>query len=256
MKHKQFIAGILFVLLMMVIMSCGGGGPGNPTSGGTGGFTSIRMEAVVEGSNSIVDPSNVFVNELIRFRLTGVDSNSTRVVIPTSGYTLTGSPGGTLDSTGLFTAGSSPTGTAGVVHVTFDSTNFSLGVMVVTPAAIIKGIGRTTEGFPATGVQIKALNAAGATVATGLVAADGTIRMSAPTTAVRFTTNFSLIDSSPPLYYVRQFAYGGFDYSTTIVTCTAPLPPLTNGVASNLTTAVVFYRSSSGFPPPPPSGCQ
>ena len=256
MKHNQVVAGILFVLFMMVIVACGGGPGPDITSGGTAGFSSIRMEAVVEGANTTVDPSNVFVNELIRFRLTGVDSNSIRVVIPTSGYTLTGSPGGTLDSTGLFTAGSSPTGLTGFVHVTFDTITYNLGVMVVTPAAIIKGIGRTTEGFPATGVQIKALNAAGATVSTGFVASDGTIRMSAPTTAVRFTTNFAIADPGPNFYYVRQFAYAGFDFSTTIASCTAPLPALTNGIASNLSTAVVFYRSSSGFPPPPPSGCQ
>ncbi len=256
MKHNRVIAGILFVLFMAVITACGGGPGPEPTGSTTGNFTSIRMEAVVDGPNTTVDPTNVFTNESIRFRLTGLNDSSVRVVIPTSGYTMTGTPGGTLASDGLFTASNSPTGNTGTVRVTFDTLQYTSAVKVVAPEAILKGSARTTENFPGSGVQIKALNAGGATVGTGFVATDGTIRMSVPTTAVRFTTNFSIVDPGPSFYYVRQFAYAGKDYSTIISSCTAPLPALTNGVASNLATTVVFYRSTSGFPPPPPDGCQ
>ncbi len=257
MKHLQVIAGILFILFLFTITACGGGGGTNGSNGSTGGFASIRMEAVIDGSSptTTVDPTNIFVNEIVRFRLTGVDDTSTRVIIPTSGYTLTGAPGGALDSTGLFTASSSGTGSSGAVHVTFDATNYSLTVKVVTPDAILKGTGRTTEGFPAAGVQIKALNVSGTVVGTGFIATDGTIRMSVPTSAVKFTTDFSTADPQAK-YYVRQFAYSGKDYSTTIVTCTAPLPALTSGLTSNLSTALAFYRLTSGIPPPPPNGCQ
>ena len=137
----------------------------------------------------------------------------------------------------------------------FDGAQYSSTIRVVQPDAILTGLGRTTDGFPGGGIQIKALNSGGTTVATGLIASDGTIRMSVPTSAVLFTTNFALIDPGPQFYYARQFAYNGKDYSTVITTCTAPLPPLTSGVASNLATSVVFYANTSNFPPPPPDGC-
>jgi hypothetical protein len=259
MKYSGFIPGILFVLLLFTVTACGGGG----TSGGTtststtsGTFTSIRMEAINTSTTATVDPSNIFVNENIQFRLTGLDSTLNRVVIPTSGYGLVGSPAGSLNASGLFSANSTPSPNFGTVRVVFDGNQFSSTVRVVQPDAILLGLGRTTDGFPSAGIQIKALNAAGATVATGLVASDGTIRMSLPTTSVRFTTNFALVDPGPQFYYARQFAYNSKDYSTIILTCTAPLPALTSGVASNLASALVFYRNSSGSPPPPPDGCQ
>jgi hypothetical protein len=252
MKHNQVIAGILFALLMVVIVACGGGG--GPTTGGT--FTSIRMEAIINGTSTSIDPTNIFTNEQIQFRLTGVDENSLRVVIPTSGYSLTGTPGGTLDSNGLFSAGSSPTGFTGTVKVTFDSVQYTTAAKVVVPDAVIAGLGRTTSGAPAKGVQIWALNSSGTVVGTGTVATTGAIRFSVPPTAVRFTTSFAAIDPGPNFFYVRQFAYGGLDYSTTIAGCTAPLPTLTSGVTSVLSTNVVFYAISSGTPPPPPDGCQ
>lgn len=257
MKYSGIIAGILFVLFLMTVTACGGGGTSGSNGTTSGTFSSIRMEAVTEGTNTPIDPSNVFVNEIIRFRLTGVDSGTnTRVVIPTSNYNLTGSPDGALDSTGMFTASSSSSGNIGVVHVTFDTISYQYGVKVVVPQAVIKGFARTTEGFPGTGVQVNALNSGGTVVGSGFVASDGTIRFSTSATAVKFTTNFGIVDPGPNLYYVRQFAYGGKDYSTTITTCTAPLPSLTNGVTTNLATTVVFYRNASGFPPPPPDGCQ
>jgi hypothetical protein len=260
MKHNQVIAGFLFALFLLVITACGGGGPGTTsttsTTSTTGTFTSIRMEALINGTSTSIDPTNIFVNEQIKFRLTGVNDSSVRVVIPTSGYSLSGTPGGSIDSTGLFSASSSPTGLSGTVSVTFDTLQYTSAVKVVTPAAILVGLGRTTSGAPAKGVQIRALNSGGSVVATGTIATTGAIRMSVPTSAVRFTANFAAVDSVPPLYYARQFAYGGKDYSTTIASCTAPLPALTNGVASNLLTDVVFYANSSGFPPPPPDGCQ
>ena len=259
MKHNQVIAGILVALFLLVITACGGGGgpvTTSTTSTTSGSFTSIRMEAVIDNTSTSIDPTNVFVNEQIRFRLTGVDDTSTRVVIPTSNYTLSGTPGGSLDSTGLFSANPSPSGLSGTVAVIFDTLQYTSAVKVVTPAAIITGLGRTTGGVPARGIVINALNGSGTIVGSGIVASTGAIRFSAPTTAVRFTASFIPIDPGPNPYYARQFAYGGKDYSTTIASCTAPLPALTNGVASNLTTNVVFYANSSGFPPPPPNGCQ
>ena len=247
--------------MLMAITACGGGGTGGTngttsTTSTTGGFTSIRMEAVLDGTSTAIDPSNVFVNEHVRFELTGLDSTSTRVIITSSGYSLTGSPDGTLDSSGLFTASSTTSGGLGIVHVTLDGTPYSYGVKVVSPEAIIKGFARTTDGYPGAGIQIRALDTSGALVGSGFVASDGTIRFSSPVTAVKFTTNFSIVDGTPPFYYARQFAYAGKDYSTIISTCTAQLPALTVGVASNLATTVVFYRNSSNFPPPPPDGCQ
>ena len=256
MKHNQVIVGILFVLFLMVITACGGGGGGGNNTSGGGPYTNIRMEAVLDGTSTSIDPTNVFPNEQVRFRLTGVDTNSVRVVIPTSDYSLGGTPGGSLDATGLFSASASPNSNTGTVSVVFETLSYNSAVRVVVPQAIISGLGRTTSGVPAKGVQIFALNSVGTVVGTGTIATTGAIRFSAPTSAVRFTANFAAIDPGPNPYYARQFAYAGKDYSTTIASCTAALPPLSNGQTTNLLTNVVFYANSSGFPPPPPNGCQ
>jgi len=282
MKQNRVVIGILFVLILAIITACGGGGASTTgttattattgtttttattsttaTTGQTiiGPVSGLRIEAKIEGSATTVDPTNIFVNEIVRFRLTGIDEGTVgqpRVVLPAGAWSMTGTPGGSLQSNGVFSAASSPSGLFGTVKTSYNGLNYTFPVRVVIPEAIIAGLGRTTTGFAAGKVGIQALNASGTVVATGLVASDGTIRMSLPTTAVKFTADFSLADPGPTFYYARQFAYDGLDYATTVSGCTAPLPALTLGSSTNLASAVVFYANSNTSPPPPPDGC-
>ena len=236
--------------MLLVLVACGGGGPASNQI--VGPVVSVRLEALIDGTTTVVDPTNIFVNEHVQLRLTGVDTGTVgqpRVVLPTNNWSMTGFPGGSLTVAGLFTADASPTGNFGSVNVTYDGNSYTSPIRVVAPAAVIAGRGRFTNGAPAIGVEIDALNSSGTKVATGLVGGDGTIRMSVPTTAVKFSATF------PNSSYVRQFAYNGLNYSTLVAGCTAPLPSLTNGVTSNLLTNVVFYSTFDASPPPPPDGC-
>jgi hypothetical protein len=256
MKYR-FSLWIAIVALISTIVACGGSGPGTPPIDSTV-YVSVRAEAVLASTGAAVDASNIFTGEQIQFRLTGVNSVDTagpRVVIPNTTWRMTGTPGGTLSSSGVFTAGGSAGTSNATVTSTYQSNDYSLLTRVVAPQAVIRGRGRITDGRPAARIQVLALNSSGSIVATGNVASDGTIRMSVPTNATRLTTDFSGVDPSAT-FYVRQFFYNGFDYSTVINSCTAPLPTgLTNGVTTNLASDIVFYLNSGGPPPPPPSGC-
>ncbi|HLO99376.1 MAG TPA: hypothetical protein VK171_12340 [Fimbriimonas sp.] len=253
---SNILAKVALFLVLCVLWACGGGG-GTPTDGPVGPVTSVRLEAVLQPSGSIIDPTNIFASEQVKFRLTGIDEGTVgnpRVVIPNTTWTMTGSPAGTLQSNGTFQANATGSLAVGTVTTFYDGFNYSSGVKVVTPQAILRGVGRLQNGFPTRGVIIKCLNAAGTVVGQGAVAADGTIRLSTATTAVKFTADFSSIDPGA-VFYVRQFAYNGLDYATSVPGCTAPTPSLTTGVTTPFATDLVFYSSSGGFPPPPPNGC-
>lgn len=256
MKHR-FTLWIAVVALVSTIIACGGSGGTTPPVDNTI-YVSVRAEAVLVSTGASVDASNIFVGEQVQFRLTGVDSTNTsgpRVVIPNTTWRMTGSPGGSLSSSGVFTAGSTAGTSNATVTSTYQTNDYSLLTRVVAPQAVIRGRGRLTDGRPTARIQILALNSTGGIVATGNVSSDGTIRMSVPTTATRFTADFSGVDPTAT-FYVRQFFYNGFDYSTVINNCTAPLPTgLTNGSVTNLASDLVFYLNSGGPPPPPPSGC-
>jgi hypothetical protein len=263
MKQNRIIAGFIFVMLLALIVACGGGGgtPGTTattaTTGIVGPVTGVRLEAVTEGTSTVVDPTNIFVGEVVRFRVTGLDqgqAGSPRVVLPGTTFSLSGNPGGTLQSTGVFTASGTPTGSFGQVSTSYSGTSYTASVRVVSPQAIVQGTGIINTGQIPAGVQIQALDVSGTVVATGLVSANGNIRLSAPTSAVRLTVNFALVDPSASYYY-RQFKYNSKDYSTLIPDCTAVLPTLTVGTTSNLASQILFYASSSSTPPPITDGC-
>jgi hypothetical protein len=258
------IAAILFVVMSLVLIACGGGG--GPATGTTTGdcptvigpLTSIRLEAVQEGTSTVVDPTNIFVNEQIRFRMSGIDTGAVgqpRVNLCATGFTLTGAAGGSLATNGAYTAPPTASPDLGTVRVTYSGTTYTSAIRTVVPQAILAGrvILSTGAGAPRIGVQ--GVNAAGTVIATGITGADGTIRMSIPTAAVKFSLDFSGVDPNAT-FYVRQFTYNNRSYSTVVIGCVAPLPTLTTGVTTNLLSNVLVFPAAGSNPPPPPDGCQ
>lgn len=254
------LTAILFVIFCALLIACGGGGGGGTTTGSTGGvgpFSSLRMEATLDGTTTLIDPSNIFPGEKVNFAITAIDGGqigNPRVKLNVNNFALTGTPGGSITGAGAYSGSSTPSAAAGTVTATAESLNFSLPIRVVPAQATLTGRIRLTTGTPVNRIQLIALNAAGTTVATGLTTPDGTLRMSLPTTAVKFTINFDIADPGFT-FYVRQFAYNGSDYSPGVVGCTAPLPTLTNGATAALPADIFVYFQSDLNPPPPPNGC-
>jgi hypothetical protein len=258
------LVGILFVVFATALLACGGGGsPGGGSTTGdcpdpVGTVVSVRLEAVQEGTSTVVDATNIFLNEAIRFRITGIDTGATgspRINLCATGFTLSGSPGGTLSTDGAYVAPATASTSTGVIRVTYAGTTYTLSVRVVAPEAVIAGRIRLSTGSDAPRIGVKALNSSGSVVASGFSGADGSIRMSTPTTAVKFTLDFNDVDPAAT-YYVRQFTYNNKSYSTVISGCVAPLPTLTAGSTTSLLSNVLVFQASGSNPPPPPDGCQ
>ncbi|MEI7576590.1 MAG: hypothetical protein WCK51_06840 [Armatimonadota bacterium] len=252
------ITRVMFALLCVVLLACGGGGPKTDDNlGGVGPFSSLRMEVRLESTNAIIDPTNIFVGERVKFRITAIDGGvvgNPRITLNVNNWSLSGAPGGTLAPDGTYTGSGTASSSTGIATATADGLTFTTGVRVVQPQAVITGRIRLTTGQGASKLQIQAIDAAANVVATGLSGADGYIRMSLPTTAKKFSVDFSIADPTL-IYYIRQFAYNGKDYSPGISGCVAPLPTLTNLVTSPLITDIAIYQASPTFPPPPPNGC-
>lgn len=253
------ITRVLFALLCVILIACGGGGPGDPGggSGGVGPFSSIRLEAVLDGTTTVIDPTNVFVGEKVKFKLTAIDGGvvgNPRITLNINNWSMTGTPGGSLASNGLYSGSPTASVSTGTASASFEGLTFTSSVRVVQPQAVITGKIRLTTGQGVSKLQIQALDASANVVATGLSGADGIIRMSLPTTATKFNVDFSIADPTL-IYYIRQFAYNGKDYSPGVSGCVAPLPTLTNLVTTPLATDVAIYQASPTFPPPPPNGC-
>ena len=252
------ITRVLFALLCAVLLACGGGG--GTTGGGTGGvgpFSSIRLEAHLDGTTTIIDPTNIFVGEKVKFKLTAIDGGvvgNPRITLNVTNWSMTGTPGGTLASNGLYSGSATASPSTGTATASVEGLTFTSGVRVVQPQAVITGRIRLTTGQGISKLQIQALDASANIVATGLSGADGVVRMSLPTNATKFNVDFSIADPTF-IYYIRQFVYSGKNYSPGVVGCVAPLPALTNLVTTPLASDVAIYQASPTFPPPPPDGC-
>lgn len=253
------ITRVLFALLCAVLLACGGGG-GPKTDDGLGGvgpFSSLRMEVRLESTNAIIDPTNIFVGERVKFSVTAIDGGvvgNPRITLNVNNWSMSGAPGGTLASNGTYTGSAVASPSTGVATATADGLTFTTGVRVVQPQAVISGRIRLTTGQGVSKLQIQAIDASANVVATGLSGADGVIRMSLPASATKFNVDFSIADPTV-IYYIRQFAYNGKDYSPGVSGCVAPLPALTNFVTTPLASDIAIYQASPTFPPPPPNGC-
>jgi hypothetical protein len=261
---RNLLSAFVIILMLVAIISCGGGGGGGGTTGAfVGNPVNIRIEAVLAGTETLIDSTNIFANETVQFRLTALDDGAPDAPRkPIQGITWVASnpgstpSGGTLSSTGLFTAGSTGTlaNASALASTSFNGLNFSSLVRTVGRDATLSGRIRLTSGVPVSRIQVLALNSTGTIVATGLSTPEGLLRMTVPTTATRFSINFGVVDPTST-FYIRQFFYNSFDYSTGIAGCTATLPILSSGFTSNLLTDIVVYQISGSTPPPPPNGC-
>jgi hypothetical protein len=88
-------------------------------------------------------------------------------------------------------------------------------------------------------------------VASTTTSGNGTFSVGVPPTANRFHIRST---SGLSLFY-KQYTYNGKRYTMLDSSCSAPLPALTVGQVTPLTTSVLV-PPSSGPPPPPPNGCQ
>lgn len=252
------ITRFLFALLCVVLIACGGGGgTPDPGSGGVGPFSSLRLEAQIDGTTTVIDPTNIFVGEKVKFKITAIDGGVTgnpRITLNVNNWSLSGAPGGTLASNGTYSGSATASSSTGTATATAEGLTFTTGVRVVQPQAVVTGKIRLTTGQGVSKLQIQAIDASANVVATGLSGADGVIRMSVPTNATKFNVDFSIADPTF-IYYIRQFAYNGKDYSPGVSGCVAPLPTLTNLTTTPLASDIAIYQASPTFPPPPPNGC-
>lgn len=184
------------------------------TQGGISGTATVTVGGSTLTSISLAPAApSVAVNGSLQLVATGRDANNATVVVnPT--WTLSG--GGTLDATGLFTAGCTAgtftaTATQGVVSGStgITVTAGALASIAITPAGPSVAVG-TTKAFAATGADACG-NAVAITPAWAVVAGGGTI-----TTTGTFTPT-----SAPGTYASTIRAASGSVVATTGVTVVA-----------------------------------
>ena len=157
------ITRVLFALLCAVLLACGGGG-GPKTDDGLGGvgpFSSLRMEVRLESTNAIIDPTNIFVGERVKFSVTAIDGGvvgNPRITLNVNNWSMSGAPGGTLASNGTYTGSAVASPSTGVATATADGLTFTTGVRVVQPQAVISGRIRLTTGQGVSKLQIQAID--------------------------------------------------------------------------------------------------
>lgn len=252
----------LFLLVVFILaIACGGGGGSNSTtntttSTTTGGTT--KAEAVLAGNPSqIIDPLNIQVGETIQFEVVHYTAANVRSVLASSNWTTTdnGASVGTLSPSGVLTASASSPGTFTATG-TSGGSNFSINYLVKPIQALVSGTMLDSNGDPVSGVSIVFYTAGGTPVGRVKTASNGTFRASVPTTATKFNLDPTTMSFDK---YFKSFVFSSKRYSALIATsCAAPLPPLTNGVTTPISTVTVDAAMTLGQhnpPPPPPNGC-
>ncbi len=163
---------------------------------------------------------------------------------------------GSINPTGVGTATFTAPNAAASVSVTATSVedpskSDSSTVTVVVGVATVTGrILRSGSSLGLANIVVEFRDNTGATVATATSNSSGNFSAAVPTAAVRF----HLRNSTMPAGYYKQFNYDSMRYATTIATCSAPLPALTEGQSSALNTNITVAPTSQP-PPPPPNGC-
>jgi hypothetical protein len=225
---------LLLALLGLCFLACGGGG-----GGGGGGGIQVDLQ-----------PSSATVgrNGQVNFVATVQNSADQNV----SWTASAGSIAPTGPNTATYTApNSAATATVTATSVADPTRADSSTVNVVAGVATVTGrVVQQNSSFGIGGIVVEFRDSSGATVATATTNSSGNFSAAVPTSAVRF----HLRNSSIPFSYYKQFTYNSLRYATTISTCSAPLPSLSEGGNFPLATTIAL-PPSSGPPPPPPNGC-
>lgn len=225
----------IFVLLCLTFLACGGGG-----GGGGGGGVSVNLQ-----------PSSATVGRNGQVAFTATVSNATDRSVTWS------ATGGTISPTGSNSATYTAPNSDGAFTVTATSTedptkSDSSTVTVVVGVATVTGrVIRSTTSTGIAGVIVEFRDNTGAAVQTATTNSSGNFSSAVPLTAVRF----HIQNSSIPAGFYKQYNYNSLRYATTIATCSAPLPALSEGANTPLLTDLVIAPTTTP-PPPPPNGCQ
>jgi hypothetical protein len=257
----------LLVLGALMLIACGGGGPGTPDptgggnggNGGSGGVGHRRIEAtLVSDPSIIVDLRNIQVGEPVQLHVVSYSEQGVRTVLGGVFGTAAPSNVATVSAAGVLQP-HSPTSQPFVVNGNFGGIVTSAQFEVKPMQAVVRGLTRLNgSGAPVPWMIVEFYNAAGTRVGLVRSAHNGTFRASVPPSATGFTVDVAASDPPRPggvVTYYRQFGYGPFDYARQIANCLAPLPPLTTGQTTQLPHHIVLYFVSGQSPPPPPDGC-
>lgn len=225
----------MLLAFCLVFLACGGGG------GGGGGGESVSV-SLSPGS------STVGLNGQVLFVATV--SNSTNPAVTWSSTSGTITPTG--DRTATFTAPNFETQATVTAASVADPTKTDSSVVTVQQgvATVTGQVLRQSSSLGLSGVVVEFRDNTGTVLATATTNSFGNFSAAVPVAAVRF----HLQNATVPVGYYKQFNYDGMRFATTITTCSAPLPALTEGVTTPLATTITV-PATTGPPPPPPNGC-
>jgi hypothetical protein len=120
------------------------------------------------------------------------------------------------------------------------------------PTSSIQGqVVRAGSSIGIPGIRVVFYDASFNLVGEATTRSNGWFDANIPSSATRFHLDPNTISLS---FYNRAYKYGTLWYSPLITTCTAPLPPITQGVLTTLPNNPIQVPLKSSVPPPP-SGC-
>ena len=265
---KRSLLWLVWLMLTVFVLACGGGsgGPGGGGGGGGGfGFTpkpGQYFEFSYVSNGNLVDPLNLRIGDFVQMVLANYDGLGTRTVLPSSSWSVSnGAFAFSLDSvTGRFTVLASPgaffkfqtTAIIGGTPTLFEQDGF---VPTVAPLAV----GRVVElgaftGFPTSiGIpylQVEFFDAGGTRVGAARTNGTGDFSASVPTTVTHMMILGSTIKTS---HYYKSIYFLSLYYTPLITTCRVPTGSLGAGV--NTFSGPLAVPVLGGPPPPPPTGC-
>ncbi len=266
-SRRWLTAALLPVLVLGVIIGCGGGGGGG--GGGTGSTSSTSgtstgtVTAVykVSGASTTTAPT-LSPGDQVTLAARVTNSGVTTAVTPYNFSVTGGTTVGTVTSSGLLTVGSGilpgsiysirANSSAGPVNWTF------IGSPLLTQPIIVGIVESDASYAGVAGATITAYDTNGIAVGSGSTASDGTFSISVASTAVKFGVSLSGVDQSVDTYYTL-FSYGKNNYDTVTPSCLPVLPALSTGNHRYPLSNVIYLNAhlSGGYtyPPPAPPGC-
>ena len=135
---------------------------------------------------------------------------------------------------------------------TYQGTQYEANLIVINPAAKVKGMVNDNTGAIVPGVVVIFYDNTGAIQAETQSGLDGSFIANVPTSVVAFSVDATGL--TDPTYY-HEYTYNSLTYSSTIQSCYTPLTVSSVGQTITLSTPVTVYPNDANNPPPPPTGC-